>query len=191
MKNNFEKFLYETDLQKYSSCEKPIYDFLVKCEFPDLINKAIGMDYFFLMNPCSMRDVAKQYEISAERVRQQLCKFIRLILRPCRYDYLLAHLDGNYKALIEERDSLQQRLNAVIMELRDYRSLSTEHDTNQDIKNLEFSIRTQNVLDGLGIKTVNQLTELTELDLLRVRNCGKKCLQEIKQVLDSVGLRLL
>jgi len=193
-KNNFNKFIDALSLHKYKTCEHEIYKFLVKCEYPDLIVKAMAMDYYFISPDCSLRDVAKTYGVSAERVRQLIYKFISLTMKPSRYDYLISHLDIEYKRLIDERDNLQSRLNAVIMELRQYRAITDKDekiDSNSSIDKLEFSVRTQKVLESAGIETIQQLIELQELELLQMRNCGRKSVSEIKDVLKTIGLELL
>lgn len=58
------------------------------------------------------------------------------------------------------------------------------------ISELELGVRTLNCLDTSGCRTVGDLTKLSEADLLRVPNFGRKSLNEIKEVLSSMGLRL-
>lgn len=54
-----------------------------------------------------------------------------------------------------------------------------EETLNMTIEEMEFSIRTYNCLKRAGIKTVRDLTEMTEDDMLKVRNLGRKSLDEI------------
>jgi len=60
------------------------------------------------------------------------------------------------------------------------------------IENLKLSNRTMHVLWNcfLGISCIGDLTSKTEKELLRSRNIGKKTLNEIKEKLDSFGLKL-
>ena len=55
---------------------------------------------------------------------------------------------------------------------------------------MEWSIRTYNCLANAGILTVRQLTEMTDAEVLRVTNFGRKSLNEVKEVLAGMGLRL-
>ena len=57
-------------------------------------------------------------------------------------------------------------------------------------EDLEFSVRSSNCLREMGIFTVRDLIIKTENDLLRTKNFGRKSLQEIKDVLSSIGLSL-
>ncbi|MFW5855754.1 MAG: DNA-directed RNA polymerase subunit alpha [Bacillota bacterium] len=58
------------------------------------------------------------------------------------------------------------------------------------IEELELSVRSSNCLKRAGINTVEELTQKTEDDLMKVRNLGKKSLQEIKDKLEELGLEL-
>lgn len=56
--------------------------------------------------------------------------------------------------------------------------------------NHEMSIRTACCLDAMGIYTVQELITYSEQELLGGRNMGRKSLQEIKEILSSLHLRL-
>lgn len=55
---------------------------------------------------------------------------------------------------------------------------------------LNLSPRASFSLDHAGIHTVEDLCKQGEVDLLALKNFGKTCLREVKQKLDSFGLRL-
>ena len=56
------------------------------------------------------------------------------------------------------------------------------------IEDLELSVRSYNCLKRAAIQTVEELTQKTEEDMMKVRNLGKKSLKEVKEVLISYGL---
>lgn len=58
------------------------------------------------------------------------------------------------------------------------------------IDELEFSVRSANCLKNDNIVYVGDLVKKTEMDMLRTPNFGKKSLNEIKELLDKMGLRL-
>lgn len=58
------------------------------------------------------------------------------------------------------------------------------------IEELELSVRSSNCLKRAGINTVEELTEKSEEDLMKVRNLGRKSLQEIKERLQELSLSL-
>lgn len=59
------------------------------------------------------------------------------------------------------------------------------------IDELELSVRSYNCLKRAGINTVGELCSKTMDDLMKVRNMGRKSLDEILEKLDGLGLHLL
>lgn len=59
------------------------------------------------------------------------------------------------------------------------------------IEELDLSVRPLNCLKRAGIFTVEDLVKKTEEDMLKVRNLGRKSLDEVINKLDSLGLSLL
>lgn len=58
------------------------------------------------------------------------------------------------------------------------------------IEELELSVRSSNCLRRANINTVEELTQKSEEDMMKVRNLGKKSLNEIKFKLAEIGLGL-
>ena len=58
------------------------------------------------------------------------------------------------------------------------------------IEELDFSVRSFNCLKRAGINTVEDLISKSEDDMMKVRNLGKKSLEEVIQKLESLGLAL-
>jgi len=58
------------------------------------------------------------------------------------------------------------------------------------VEELDLSVRSYNCLKRAGINTVDELTQKTEEDLMKVRNLGKKSLEEVKKKLAELGLSL-
>lgn len=58
------------------------------------------------------------------------------------------------------------------------------------IEELDLSVRSYNCLKRAGINTVQELTERTMDDMMKVRNLGKKSLEEVEQKLEALGLGL-
>lgn len=59
-----------------------------------------------------------------------------------------------------------------------------------NIEDLELSVRSFNCLKRANINTVEELTEKSEDDMMKVRNLGKKSLDEVKAKLEELGLSL-
>lgn len=58
------------------------------------------------------------------------------------------------------------------------------------IEELDLSVRSYNCLKRAGINTVEDLTNKTEEDMMKVRNLGRKSLEEVLQKLNALGLSL-
>lgn len=62
--------------------------------------------------------------------------------------------------------------------------------SNMSVDKLELSVRASNCLRKSNIKTLGELTQMRETDLLRSKNFGRKSLNEIKELLSEKGLAL-
>ena len=58
------------------------------------------------------------------------------------------------------------------------------------IEELDFSVRSFNCLKRAGINTVEDLISKSEDDMMKVRNLGRKSLEEVINKLESLGLSL-
>ena len=70
----------------------------------------------------------------------------------------------------------------------------SQHEVNKhlsrSVNELELSVRAANCLKNANIKTIADLVQKSEGEMLRTKNFGKKSLNEIKEVLASRGLSL-
>jgi DNA-directed RNA polymerase subunit alpha len=69
-----------------------------------------------------------------------------------------------------------------------------ENDRNKlmemTIEELDLSVRSYNCLKRAGINTVAELCAKSDEEMIKVRNLGKKSLEEVKQKLEAIGLGL-
>lgn len=81
--------------------------------------------------------------------------------------------------------------NATVMEIMvEKEEDQKEKALEMTIEELELSVRSFNCLKRAAINTVEELTEKTEEDMMKVRNLGKKSLDEVKAKLEELGLGL-
>jgi DNA-directed RNA polymerase subunit alpha len=59
---------------------------------------------------------------------------------------------------------------------------------NRSVEELELSVRSYNCLKNANIQTIGDLVQKTEAEMLRTKNFGRKSLNEIKEILSSLGL---
>ncbi len=60
----------------------------------------------------------------------------------------------------------------------------------RSVDELELSVRAYNCLKNANIHTIGELVQRTEGEMLRTKNFGRKSLNEIKEILTSMGLQL-
>jgi len=60
----------------------------------------------------------------------------------------------------------------------------------KSVEELELSVRSYNCLKNANIRTIRELVQKTEAEMLKTKNFGRKSLNEIKEILQSMGLSL-
>jgi DNA-directed RNA polymerase subunit alpha len=61
---------------------------------------------------------------------------------------------------------------------------------NRSVDELELSVRSYNCLKNADIRTIGELVQRNEAEMLKTRNFGRKSLNEIKEILTNMGLSL-
>lgn len=79
---------------------------------------------------------------------------------------------GDVEIMVEKEDDIKEK----VLEMT--------------IEELDLSVRSYNCLKRASINTVEELTEYSESEMLRVRNLGKKSLDEVKAKLEELDLGL-
>ena len=74
--------------------------------------------------------------------------------------------------------------------LIDKKDTKKEKVMEMTIEELDLSVRSYNCLKRAGVNTVEDLAGKTEEDMMRVRNLGKKSLEEVLNKMESLGLKL-
>lgn len=131
--------------------------------------------------------------------------------RATDYDRLIMEIltDGSItpeKAISQAASILIEHLNLFVLEEEfEEESVSIDqsslmHLSNEEpvfnsnllksVEELELSVRSYNCLKNANIKTIADLVQKTEQEMLRTKNFGRKSLNEIKEILHVMGLRL-
>ncbi|MFQ3573371.1 MAG: DNA-directed RNA polymerase subunit alpha C-terminal domain-containing protein, partial [Thermodesulfovibrionales bacterium] len=97
---------------------------------------------------------------------------------------LMDHLD---MFILFDEDETEEDENKAVSVIENDR-LNT--NLSKHIDEIELSVRAYNCLKNANIKTIADLVQKTEHEMLRTKNFGRKSLNEIKQVLNSMGLKL-
>jgi DNA-directed RNA polymerase subunit alpha len=66
----------------------------------------------------------------------------------------------------------------------------TNENLDKSVEELELSVRSYNCLKNANIRTIRELVQKTEAEMLKTKNFGRKSLNEIKEILHAMGLSL-
>ncbi len=115
--------------------------------------------------------------VTTERVRQLIVKAVRKLKHPSRFNILEKGINSKYETHFKEgykngyQDGLVDKYS-----VEGYRKPKLSE---LSISELELTVRAHNCLRRARIDTLEDLFKLYPEDLLRVRNLGKKCMNEI------------
>ena len=132
------------------------------------------------------------YEVDNARVGQD-----------ASYDKLIMNVETNGSIKPEEAMALAakiliEHLNIVtnLSEIADATGVMNAKQEDSKLKKLEtsiddldFSVRAYNCLKRAGVNTLGDLTEKSELEMMKIRNLGKKSLKEVMDKIKDMGLR--
>ena len=60
----------------------------------------------------------------------------------------------------------------------------------KSVDEMELSVRSYNCLKNANIRTIGELVQKSEAEMLKTKNFGRKSLNEIKEILSGMGLSL-
>lgn len=132
--------------------------------------------------------------------------------RATDYDKLVMEIwtDGSItprKAVTQAASIVMEHLGLFVLEedeveddFMSFEQGGTSHEADEEpifnnnllksVEELELSVRSYNCLKNANIKTIADLVQKTEQEMLRTKNFGRKSLNEIKEILHNMGLRL-
>ena len=85
--------------------------------------------------------------------------------------------------------NFEEELEAQAAGLGDKPEIRNEN-LNRSVEELELSVRSYNCLKNANIQTIGELVQKSEAEMLKTKNFGRKSLNEIKEILASMGLGL-
>ena len=130
------------------------------------------------------------FEVNPTRVKQN-----------AKYDSLTLEVWTNGSILPQEAVALASKILIehlqILTNIKDMGELGslikddtaddTVKGTNMPIEELDLTVRSYNCLKRAGIENVDELTQRTVDEMLRIRNLGKKSFKEIKEKLQAIG----
>lgn len=146
----------------------------------------------------TLEETGKEFGVTRERIRQVQIKALKKLKRRKNYfevgDYAskeqLAKQD--YEKYLEEKHKEWDYESAKAYVIAYETGLTEEKRKALEIpiEELDLSVRSYNCLRRANILTIKQLLTMTQEDLLKVRNMGKKSAKEIVIKLEEKGLEL-
>lgn len=85
---------------------------------------------------------------------------------------------------------LTDKVSAEMLRANNQANQMNDSTFEKTIEELDFSVRTYNCLKRAGINVIGDLVARSESDMMKVRNLGKKSLDEVIQKLEEMGLGL-
>ena len=90
---------------------------------------------------------------------------------------------------LEEEDEEETGESAVV-EVSDEEKGALYEKLGKSVDEMELSVRSYNCLKNANIRTIGELVQKTESEMLKTKNFGRKSLNEIKEILATMGLSL-
>jgi DNA-directed RNA polymerase subunit alpha len=87
---------------------------------------------------------------------------------------------------LEDAGELQQEAGGVEGTPR----AASNENLDKSVEELELSVRSYNCLKNANIRTIRELVQKSEGEMLKTKNFGRKSLNEIKEILTTMGLSL-
>ena len=152
------------------------------------MSQGIGTVYTdSIYTPCNK----VSYAVEQMRVGQS-AKYERLILEvwtdgsitPQESISLASKILIDHFDIVAAADELASSIDSV---MNDAFGEVVTKNTNMMIEDLDLSVRSYNCLKRAGIQTVEELTQKTEDEMMRVRNLGKKSFKEVKEKIYELG----
>jgi DNA-directed RNA polymerase subunit alpha len=89
---------------------------------------------------------------------------------------------------IEEED--EEESESAVVEVSDEEKGALYEKLGKSVDEMELSVRSYNCLKNASIRTIGELVQKTESEMLKTKNFGRKSLNEIKEILATMGLSL-
>ena len=95
-------------------------------------------------------------------------------------------IQDHLKIFISMDDPIEQAQEFLVEQPK----LTSNENLEKSVEELELSVRSYNCLKNADIKTITELVQKTEAEMLKTKNFGRKSLNEIKEILTNMGLSL-
>lgn len=149
--------------------------------------------HLYYKDGLSLKDIGIKYGVRPERIRQIKAKTLRRMRHPKYFKFIRF---GGIQAFLEKEcmSSYDEGYTVGCKQGYDKYKEVIENEKsafiNKPIGELELTLRSYNCLRRAGINTVKDITNLTEDELMKIRNLGRKSANEIVNILETMDLHL-
>jgi DNA-directed RNA polymerase subunit alpha len=84
----------------------------------------------------------------------------------------------------------EEETESAVVEVSDEEKGALYEKLGKSVDEMELSVRSYNCLKNANIRTIGELVQKTESEMLKTKNFGRKSLNEIKEILSGMGLSL-
>lgn len=127
---------------------------------------------YYFIDKISWSKIACVYGFSRQRTQQICSKVVRMLQKPTKKEVMSYGLE-EIKVMHQKQEEENKRAAAVLT-----------------LDRLGLSNRSAHCLTAIGVHTVSELVQFTEVDLLKVPSLGRVSLLDIKRCLGRFGLSL-
>ena len=183
-------------------CQKPrhyysigiLEDVMARC-LTERENKILQMRYEWNM---TLEETGKECGVTRERVRQVEAKAIRKLRFQMYKGTIMCVPKAEWRKAQNEAEHYKAQAEYLQSELDKIRNITPEQRTEAEkkgtlletsIDELNLSVRSYNCCKRAGINTLGDLCGKTYTEMTKVRNLGKRSLQEIESKMNEYGLR--
>lgn len=146
----------------------------------------------------TLEETGKEFNVTRDRIRQIEAKAIRKLRHPRHWKSWKLDTMGKYIEAEKEASGLAleninlkrklERLGATPEQIKEPEREPELADVS--IEELELSVRSYNCLKRADINTLKDLTKKTYDEMIRVRNLGRKSLEEVMKKMEERGVSL-
>jgi len=103
---------------------------------------------------------------------------------------LAAKLMKDHLQIFINIEEEEEETEGPVVEVSDEEKSVLWEKLNKSVDEMELSVRSYNCLKNASIRTIGELVQKTEAEMLKTKNFGRKSLNEIKEILGGMGLSL-
>lgn len=148
----------------------------------------------------TLEQTGKLFGLTRDRIRQIEAKAIRKLRHPSRAKYFKYGVSGIIEDIRTDYYNKFSELEGKLIELcklnvKTADEIIQDHELRRkyaptNIEQMDLSVRSYNCLKRAGIGTLQQLSQLSYNDLIRIRNLGRRSVDEIIGKLNEYGYEI-